>query len=53
LIIFIDLIDFIKTVFYVVGLPDLNRMIESRKMIWAGHIAGMERRGMHTRFWWE
>jgi hypothetical protein len=22
-------------------------------MRWAGHVAGMGRRGMHTGFWWE
>jgi hypothetical protein len=28
-------------------------MIKSRKMIWAGHVARMERRENHTRVWWE
>jgi hypothetical protein len=29
------------------------RMIKSRGMIWAGHVARMGRRGMHIEFWWE
>jgi hypothetical protein len=29
------------------------RMIKSRKMRWAGHVARMERRGMHIGYWWE
>jgi hypothetical protein len=28
-------------------------MIMSRRMIWAGHVARMVRRGMHTGCWWE
>jgi hypothetical protein len=28
------------------------KMIKSRRMIWAGHVAH-ERRRMHTGFWWE
>jgi hypothetical protein len=28
------------------------RMIESRKMIWAGIISRMGRRGMSVGFWW-
>jgi hypothetical protein len=33
--------------------PNIIRMIESRRMRWAGHVACMGRRGMHTAFWWE
>jgi hypothetical protein len=33
--------------------PSIIRMIKSRRMRWAGHIAGMERRGMHIGSWWE
>jgi hypothetical protein len=29
-----------------------NRMIKSRRVRWAGHIALMGRRGMHG-YWWE
>jgi hypothetical protein len=28
-------------------------MIESRRMRWAAHTAGMGRRGMHMAFWLE
>jgi hypothetical protein len=28
-------------------------MIKSRRMRWAGHVARMERRGMHIGYWWE
>jgi hypothetical protein len=28
-------------------------MIKSRRMGWAGHVAGMGRRGMHVGYWWE
>jgi hypothetical protein len=30
-----------------------NRMIKSRRMRWAGHVARMGRRGMHIGYWWE
>jgi hypothetical protein len=29
------------------------RMIKSRRMRWAGHVARMGRRGMHIGYWWE
>jgi hypothetical protein len=29
------------------------RVIKSRRMKWAGHVARMGRRGMHIRYWWE
>jgi hypothetical protein len=29
------------------------RMIKSRRMKWAGHVARTRRRGMHIGFWWE
>jgi hypothetical protein len=29
------------------------RVIKSRRMIWAGHVARMGQREMHTGFWWE
>jgi hypothetical protein len=33
--------------------PSIIRMIESRRMIWAGHVARMGRRGMQIGYWWE
>jgi hypothetical protein len=32
-----------------------TRMFKSRRMRWAGQVAGMRRRGMHTctGYWWE
>jgi hypothetical protein len=33
--------------------PNLIRMIKSRRMRWAGHVARMGRRGMHIGYWWE
>jgi hypothetical protein len=35
------------------GLPSIIRMIKSRRMKWAGHVAHMGRRGTHVGFWWE
>jgi hypothetical protein len=29
------------------------RMIKSRRMIWAGYVARMWRRGMYIGYWWE
>jgi hypothetical protein len=31
--------------------PDIIRMIKSRRMRWAGHLAPLGRRGIHTGFW--
>jgi hypothetical protein len=33
--------------------PNIIRMIKSRRMRWAGHVALMGRRGMHIGYWWE
>jgi hypothetical protein len=33
--------------------PNIIRMIMSRRMRWAGHVARMGRRGMHIGYWWE
>jgi hypothetical protein len=33
--------------------PSIIRIIKSRRMRWAGHVARMGRRGMHIGFWWE
>jgi hypothetical protein len=34
-------------------LPSIIRMIKSRMMKWAGHVARMGRRGINRGFWWE
>jgi hypothetical protein len=33
--------------------PSIVRIIKSRRMRLAGHVARMGRRGMHIGFWWE
>jgi hypothetical protein len=33
--------------------PSISKMIKSRRMRWAGHVARMGRRGMHIGYWWE
>jgi hypothetical protein len=33
--------------------PSIIRMIKSRRMRCAGHVARMGRRGMHVGYWWE
>jgi hypothetical protein len=33
--------------------PTIIRMINSKRMRWAGNVARMGRRGMHTGDWWE
>jgi hypothetical protein len=33
--------------------PDMIRMIKSRWMRWAWHVARMGGGGMHIGFWWE
>jgi hypothetical protein len=33
--------------------PDIIRMIESRRLRWAGHVTRMGRRRMHIEYWWE
>jgi hypothetical protein len=33
--------------------PSIIRVIKSRRMRWAGHVAQMGRRGMHIEYWWE
>jgi hypothetical protein len=32
--------------------PNIIRVIKSRRMRWAGHVAYMGKREVHTRFWW-
>jgi hypothetical protein len=32
--------------------PSIIRITKSRTMRWVGHIARMERRGMHIGYWW-
>jgi hypothetical protein len=34
-------------------LPSIIRIIKSRRMRWAGHVAAWGRRGMHIGLWWE
>jgi hypothetical protein len=33
--------------------PNIIRIMKSRMMRWAGHVARMGRRGMHIGYWWE
>jgi hypothetical protein len=33
--------------------PSIIRMIKSRRLRWAGHVSGMERKGMHKGVRWE
>jgi hypothetical protein len=33
--------------------PSIIRMMKSRRMRWAGHVARMGRREMHIGYWWE
>jgi hypothetical protein len=33
--------------------PNIIKMIKSRRMRWAGHVARMGRRGMRIGYWWE
>jgi hypothetical protein len=32
--------------------PSIIRMLKSRRMRWAGHLARMGRRGTHIGYWW-
>jgi hypothetical protein len=32
--------------------PDIMRVIKSRRMRWAGHVARIGKREVHTGFWW-
>jgi hypothetical protein len=33
--------------------PSIFRIIKSRRMRWADHVARMGRREMHIDYWWE
>jgi hypothetical protein len=33
--------------------PSIIRVMKSRRMRWAGHVAQMGRRGMLIGYWWE
>jgi hypothetical protein len=35
------------------SLPNIIRMIKSRRMRWTGHVARMGRRELHIGYWWE
>jgi hypothetical protein len=32
--------------------PNVIRVIKSRRMRWVGHVVRMERKEVHTGFWW-
>jgi hypothetical protein len=32
--------------------PNIVRVMKSRRMRWAGHVAGMGERGDYAGFWW-
>jgi hypothetical protein len=38
---------------YLCSSPSKVRMIKSRKLRWAEHVARMCRKGMHIGYWWE
>ena len=42
-----------KELYALYSSPDIIRVIKSRRMRWAGHVARMGSREMHTEFWWE
>jgi hypothetical protein len=33
--------------------PNIIRMIKSRRMRWAGHVARMGEKRVHIEYWWE
>jgi hypothetical protein len=33
--------------------PSIIKMVKSRRMRWAGHVARIGTSGMRIRFWWE
>jgi hypothetical protein len=33
--------------------PSIIRMMKSRRMRWARHVARMGEKGMHKRYWWK
>jgi uncharacterized membrane protein len=35
------------------SLPNIIRMIKSKRMCWVGHVARRGRRRMHIGYWWE
>jgi hypothetical protein len=37
---------------YLYSSPNIIRVIKSRRLRWAGHVARMVEREVHTGFWW-
>jgi hypothetical protein len=35
------------------SLQSIIKMTKKKSIQWAGHVAGMERTGMHIGYWWE
>jgi hypothetical protein len=42
-----------KELRYLYSSPSIIKIIKSRRMRWAGHVALMGRRGTHIDYWWE
>jgi hypothetical protein len=42
-----------KELHYLYSSPSIIRIIKSRRMRWAGLVAGMGRRGKLIDYWWE
>jgi hypothetical protein len=42
-----------KELYDLYSLPIIIRIIKSRRMRWAGHVARMGRRGTRIDYWWE
>jgi hypothetical protein len=42
-----------KEIHNLYSLSSIIRMMKSRKMRWAGHVARMGRGGMYIGYWWE
>jgi hypothetical protein len=42
-----------KELYKLYSSPNIIRIIKSRRMRLAGHVARMGRKGMHRGYWWE